>query len=201
MVEHVAEVLVFHHACGLTAGVLAFAEEIRSVGHVVHTPDLYEGSTFTSVVDGVHFAEQVGFDTIIERGRISAEELPRELVYAGFSLGVLPAQMLAQTRSGAAGALLFHGCIPPAELGGGWPAHLPLQIHMMERDEFVVNDGDLDAGRQLAETVGVAELFLYAGDRHLFADSSLADYDQDAATLLKERVRRFLDDIDDGSTA
>jgi dienelactone hydrolase len=191
----VAELLLFHHAQGLTAGCLSFADELRAAGHVVHTPDLYDGKTFADLDDGVGYAREVGFDTIGERGRLAAEGLPNEIVYAGFSLGAMPAQMLAQTRPGAKGALLFHGCVPPSEFGGPWPQGVPLQIHLMEADEWAL-EGDLDAARELDETVESAELFLYPGDRHLFADNSLPDYDESAATLLKQRVLSFLDNID-----
>ena len=190
-----AELLLFHHAQGLTAGCLAFADDLRASGHVVHTPDLYEGRTFTELADGVGYAKQVGFDTIIERGRRAADGLPDEIVYAGFSLGVSPAQLLAQTRRGAKGAVLFHGCFPPSEFGSPWPQGVPLQIHMMDADEWVL-EGDLEAARQLAESIEDAELFLYPGDRHLFADSSLPDYDKAAATLLKQRILSFLDQIE-----
>jgi dienelactone hydrolase len=188
----VAELLLFHHAQGLTAGCLSFADELRATGHVVHAPDLYDGKTFADLDDGVGYAREVGFDTIGERGRLAAEGLPNEIVYAGFSLGAMPAQMLAQTRPGAKGALLFHGCVPPSEFGGPWPQGVPLQIHLMEADEWAL-EGDLDAARELDETVESAELFLYPGDRHLFADNSLPDYDEGAATLLKQRVLSFLD--------
>jgi dienelactone hydrolase len=187
-----AELLLFHHAQGLTAGVLAFADELRGSGHVVHAPDLYDGKTFTELADGVGYAEQVGFDTIIERGRLAADGLPDHIVYAGFSLGVMPAQMLAQARPGARGALLFHGCVPISEFGRPWPQGTPLQIHTMDADEW----GDLDVAHQLAETIERAELFLYPGDRHLFADESLRDYDESAATLLKRRVLSFLDTVE-----
>ena len=186
-----AELLLFHHALGLTAGCLSFAEELRAAGHVVHAPDLYDGKTFTELADGVGYAKQVGFDTIIARGRLAAESLPNDIVYAGFSLGVLPAQMLAQTRPGAKGALLLHGCVLPSEFGRPWPQGVPLQIHTMEADEL----GDVDVARQLAATIEGAALFLYPGDRHLFADHSLPDYDERAATLLKRRVLSFLDTI------
>lgn len=190
-----AEVLLFHHAQGLTAGCLSFADELRAAGHVVHAPDLYDGKTFADLDDGVGYAREVGFDTIRERGRLAAEDLPNEIVYAGFSLGAMPAQMLAQTRPGAKGALLFHGCVPLSEFGGPWPQGVPLQIHLMEADEWAL-EGDLDAAREVDETVESAELFLYPGDRHLFADNSLPDYDESAATLLKQRVLSFLDNID-----
>jgi dienelactone hydrolase len=191
---HVAEVLLFHHAQGLTPGVLSFADRLRAAGHVVHAPDLYEGKTFTDLDDGVGYAREAGFDTILERGRLAGEALPDGLVYAGFSLGVMPAQMLAQTKPGAKGSLLFSAAIPPSEFGSPWPEGVPLQIHMMEADEWV--DEDLPAARQIVETVESAELFLYPGDRHLFADDSLPDYDEDAAALLNERVLSFLDKIE-----
>ena len=190
-----ANVLLFHHALGLTAGCLSFADELRAAGHVVHAPDLYDGKTFTVLADGVSYAGQVGFGTIMERGQAAADSLPNDVVYAGFSLGVLPAQKLAQTRPGAKGALLFSSFVPPSEFGGPWPSGVPLQIHMMEADEWVVRDGDLDVARQFAKITENAELFLYAGDRHLFADKSLPDYDEAATRLLKQRVLRFLDNL------
>lgn len=189
-----AEVVLFHHAHGLTSGCLAFADDLRAAGHVVHAPDLYDGQTFSELADGIGYARQVGFDTILERGCAAAESLPAELVYAGLSLGVMPAQKLAQTRPGAKGAVLLHAALPPAEFGGAWPPAVPLQIHLMEEDEFAL-EGDLDAARELDETVESAALFLYPGDRHLFTDSSLTDYDEPAATLVKQRVVAFLDGI------
>jgi dienelactone hydrolase len=186
----VAEVLLFHHALGLTPGVVAFADDLRAAGYTVHTPDLYEGTTFDTVDDGVAHAQEVGFDTILERGCATAEALPSELVYAGFSLGVMPAQMLAQTRPGARGALLFHAAIPLSDFGGSWPEDAPLQMHFMEDDAWA--EEDLPAAREIADTIDGAELFLYPGGGHLFADNSVADYDPGAARLLEQRVRDFL---------
>ena len=189
------DVLLFHHAQGLTAGCHSFADELRAAGHVVHTPDLYDGRTFPELTEGVAHAQQIGFDTILERGRLAAAGLPGDLVYAGFSLGVMPAQLLAQTRPGAKGALLFSGCVPPAEFGSAWPKGVPVQIHGMDADETFVDEGDLDAARELVAAVQRAELFLYPGDKHLFADNSLSDYDADAAALLRQRVLGFLDAV------
>jgi dienelactone hydrolase len=192
----VAEVLLFHHAQGLTPGCLSLADELRAAGHVVHAPDLYEGRTFAALADGMGYAEEVGFAAIMERGRQAAEGLAEDLVDFGLSLGVLPAQMLAQTRPGARGAVLAHSCIPPSEFGGPWPQGLPLQIHMMDGDALSLPPNeDLEAARELDRTVESATLFLYPGDGHLFTDSSLPDYDEGAAALLKERVLAFLDDV------
>jgi len=163
----VAEVLLFHHAQGLTPGVVAFADELRSAGHVVRAPDLYEGRTFDTVDEGVAHAREVGFDTILDKGVAAADDLPAELVYAGFSLGGMPAQKLAQTRPGARGGLMFHAALPLSEFGGSWPEGAPL-------------------------TIEGAELFLYPGDRRLFADNSVAGYDPGAAALLRQRALDLL---------
>ena len=185
------EILLFHHALGLTSGVTEFADRLREAGHTVHTPDLYEGRTFRTVEEGVGYARETGFGTILERGVGAADELPSELTYAGISLGVMPAQKLAQTRPGARGALLLEACLPPSEFGS-WPEGVPVQIHGMEADPSFAGEGDLDAARALVDEAADGELFLYPGDRHLFADSSLPSYDAEAAALLTKRVLAFL---------
>jgi len=191
-----AEVVLFHHAQGLTPGVVAFADELRRAGHTVHTPDLYDGLTFTTVDEGVAHAREIGFGEVSERGIRAVEALPAELIYAGFSLGVVPAHWLAQTRAGAQGALLFHACLPVSEFSSAWPDGVPVQVHAMDADPFFVDEGDIDAARALVAEAPEAELFLYPGDRHLFADSSLPSYDADAAALLVQRVLAFARTID-----
>jgi dienelactone hydrolase len=99
--------------------------------------------------------------------------------------------MLTQTRPGARGALLFHGCVPPSEFEAPLPDGVPLQIHMMETDPWA--EEDLVVARELVDEVDNAELFLYPGDGHLFADSSLGDFDEEAAALLKKRTLAFLE--------
>ncbi|MGY1884541.1 dienelactone hydrolase family protein [Blastococcus sp. SYSU DS0753] len=183
-----AELVLFHHAQGMTPGCLAFADELRADGHVVHTPDLYGGRTFDTLQNGVAHAQEIGFGTVLERGRAAVAELPERLVYAGFSLGVMPAQLLAQTRPGAAGAVLMHAAVPLGEFADDWPAGVPVQFHVMDADEW----GDVDVARDLAEAIDGAQLFLYPGDRHLFSDRSLPDHDPGAAALLAQRVRAFL---------
>jgi dienelactone hydrolase len=188
-----ATVLLFHHAQGLTEGVRAFADDLRAAGHEVHTPDLYEGRTFDDIDAGVGHARETGFDEILRRGTASADELPSELVYAGFSLGGMPAQSLAQTRPGARGALLYHSCMPPSEFGDGWPSGVPVQVHMMEGDPWA--EEDRPAAEALAAETEEAELFLYPGSGHLFADRSSSDYDESAAALLMERTLALLDRV------
>ncbi len=188
-----AEVLLFHHAMGQTEGFHAFADELRGAGHTVHTPDLFEGRTFGSIEEGVAHAGEVGWSEIIDRGVRTADELPAELVYGGFSLGVLPAQKLAQTRPGARGALLFYSAVPVSEFGSDWPAGVPVQVHGMDADPFFVDEGDIDAARAIVAAADDGELFLYPGDQHYFADSSLPSYDEGAARLLTQRVLAFLE--------
>jgi dienelactone hydrolase len=189
-----AEILLFHHAQGLTPGVRAFADELRAAGHTVHTPDLFDGHTFQSIDEGMTFIRAKGMDETVERGEHTADELPSELVYAGFSFGEMVAQKLAQTRPGARGALLFYSCIPiSGEWSfGPWPDGVPVQIHGADADPYFVGEGDVDAAREIVEKVEDAELFLYPGDQHYFADSSLPSYDPGATALLTRRVLEFL---------
>lgn len=191
------EVLLFHHAQGLTPGVHAFADALRAAGHTVHTPDLFDGRTFGSIDEGMAHIHQVGFDDLRERGVRLADDLPPGLVYAGFSFGVLPAQKLAQTRPGARGALLFYSCLPISGdwAFGPWPDGVPVQIHGMDADPIFVGEGDIDAAREIVAKAEDAELFLYPGDQHYFADSSLPSYDAAATALLTQRVLGFLDRV------
>ena len=186
-----AEVLLFHHAQGQTKGFHELADRLRDAGHTVHAPDSYDGRTFDDLEEGVGHARELGFDALVDRGTAIADELPAELVYIGLSLGVMPAQKLAQTRPGARGAVLLHACLPSSEFGG-WPAGVPVQVHGMDADPFFVDDGDLDAAKALVDEADQAELFVYPGDGHLFSDSSLPAYDAAATELMTKRVLDFL---------
>lgn len=182
-------VMLFHHAQGLTEGVGEFAQRLRDAGHTVVVPDLYDGLVFDSIDAGVAHAEKTGFDTIIERAERAADAMPPDTVYAGFSLGTLPAQKLAQTRPGALGALLFHGGVPAAMFGRPWPPGVALQLHVSAEDEWV----ELLEVEELAEDAGAAELFIYPGSGHLVADNSLPEYQEEIAELMLDRALVFLD--------
>ena len=184
------EVVLYHHVQGLTEGVRSFADELRQAGHTVHTPDLFDGRRFDTIEEGMSFARTSGFERLVERGLAAAEGIGPDVVYAGFSFGVMAAQELAQTRPGARGALLMYSCLPHAEFGDGWPEGVPVQVHGKDADPHFAED--LEAAQALVESTDRAELFLYPGDEHLFADSSLPDYDAVAAALLMERVLAFL---------
>jgi dienelactone hydrolase len=190
-----AEAVLFHHTQGLTEGVKGFADELRAAGHVVHTPDLFDGRTFATLEEGISYAQQDRSPSVEALADAAVAELPDALVYAGFSSGVMSAQRLAQTRPGARGALLFESCLPVSGdwAIGPWPAGVPVQIHGMDADPFFAGEGDIDAAREIVATAADAELFTYPGDRHLFADRSLPSYDAEATALLTGRVVDFLD--------
>ena len=189
-----ADVVLFHHIQGLTPGVLSLAERWRTAGHTVHTPDLYGGRTFDSIQAGAAYSQGEGAPDLDALADEVAAGLPAALVYAGFSSGVMQAQRLAQTRPGAAGALLFESAVPVTGewAFGPWPDGVPVQIHGMDDDEFFAHEGDIDAAREIVASVADGELFVYPGDQHLFADSSLPSYDAEAAALLTNRVLEFL---------
>lgn len=194
-----AHVMLFHHIQGLTDGVRAFADELRAAGHTVHTPDLFEGEQPSSIDEGVELTRSIGGEVLDERADRAVADLPEGLVYAGLSFGASAAQRLAQTRPGARGALLYESCIPVTGewAFGPWPEGVPVQIHGMDNDPIFAHEGDIDAARELVEIVGSerAELFVYPGEKHLFADSSLPSYDPDATALALRRSREFLDRV------
>jgi dienelactone hydrolase len=188
----VAEVVLVHHAQGLTPGVVALADALRDAGHTVHAPDLYEGRTYATLEEGMAHVKATGFGELVERAVRAVEGLPDGLVFAGISLGVAPAQRLAQTRAGARGAVLVSACFASSEFGTSWPADVPVQIHATEADPEFDNGWDLPAARAIVDETEDAELFLYPGDAHLFADASLPSYDAEAAGLLLRHVLALL---------
>jgi dienelactone hydrolase len=181
-------VLLFHHAQGLTPGCVSFADRLRAAGHVVHTPDLYDGKTSPS--------SPTAFAT---RKRSASARSPT----AGASPRS-PSPPASSTRGSRSGrcrrrcwlrrgpARRARCCSTPrfqlrSSAGRGRTACRSRSTRWRD-DEW----GDVDVAHGLAEEIETAELFLYPGDRHLFADESLPDYDEDAAALLMERVLRFL---------
>jgi len=193
----VATVMMFHHIQGLTPGMRRLADTIRAAGHDVHTPDLYNGRLFDTIEEAAAFRKsgEVDVDALADE---AAEQLSDDLVFIGISSGVMQAQRLAQTRSGARGAVLIESVIPiTGEWAfGAWPAGVPVQIHGADADEFFAGEGDIEAAREIVETVPDAELFLYPGDQHLFEDDSLPSYDPEATALLTQRVLAFLARVD-----
>ncbi len=188
-----AEIMLYHHVQGRTEGIEAIAQQWREAGHTVHTPDLFDGATFDTLEEGMAHAREVGFGALLDQGVAAADDLGDDVVWVGFSLGVMPAQRLAQTRSGSGGAILVDACIPVEEFASTWPSDVPVQVHGMDADPNFVDGGDLEAARELVAGADDAELFLYSGDVHLFADSSLSVHDPEATAVFLERTREFLD--------
>jgi dienelactone hydrolase len=189
------QVILFHHALGVTEGVMAFADQLRDGGHQVTVGDLFGGATFDTIEEGVAYEEQLGWDEMIARSEAAVAPLPREIAIGGFSLGAVYAQRLAQTREGALGALLYHGGdIPPLEFEVEWPDGVGLQVHVSEGDKWFNRAG----GERLVSEVPGAELFLYPGSGHLFTDRLWEEYDEASTTLVLERSLVFLDSIQYG---
>lgn len=191
-----AEVVLFHHALGLTPGIETFAELLRAAGHEVRAPDLFEGRTFDRLEAGVDHASEIGFGTIMRRGAEAAGPASPGTVYIGFSLGVVPAQRLAQTTPGAGGAVLVSSCLPVGEFGEQWPGGVPVLVVATAEDPYFVDEGDVDAARQLAADSPDAELVLLPGSGHLFADPGHESYDAETAGVLVDRVLGLLAQVD-----
>jgi dienelactone hydrolase len=186
-----SEIVLFHSAQGLRPGVTQWADSLRKVGHEVWTPDVFEGRTFDRLEDGIAHRDGLGLPELIRRAGEALEELPAELVYAGFSMGGSTAHYFAVTRPAARGALLMHGVAPADTLGGKpWPAGAPAQVHYAVDDPFM-NSGDVpDLERAAGELV---EAYTYPGDGHLFADPDAPEYDRPSAELMLERELAFLE--------
>jgi len=186
------DVILFHHALGVTDGIRSIADQLRAGGHRVTVGDLFQGTTFDAVEDGVAHEESLGWEEMITRSEAAIAPLPPTVVIGGFSLGAVYGQRLAQTRAGALAALLYHGGdIPPAEFGAPWPAQVALQVHVSEGDEWFNREG----GEQLVSEAPDGELFLYPGSGHLFTDSSWKEYDEASAKLVLERTLALLDRV------
>ena len=154
----------------------------------------------SSLEEGFEIKNGIGDQTLAARAEQALETLAPGLVYAGISLGVMTAQLMAQTRPDVRGALLYEACVPiTGEWAfGPWPEGVAVQVHGMDDDEFFAHEGDLDAARELVRSLGpgIGEVFTYPGDRHLFLDSSLPTFDAAATALVVERSREFLDSLD-----
>ncbi|WP_194785264.1 dienelactone hydrolase family protein [Actinomyces haliotis] len=187
-----ATIVLFHHVLGLTDGVTAFAQALRDAGHDVLTPDLFEGRTFTDLPAGLAHAGEIGDDELLARAEHACADLPADVVYGGFSLGVMPAEHLLLTRPGAAGGLLLHSFIEPAQLEGSWPEDCPVSLFAMDADPFLVEDGDLDAARSWQPAHPNLGIHLYPGAGHLFMEPGSRDYDPAVTSGVVDDVLAFL---------
>jgi dienelactone hydrolase len=197
-----AEVILFHSALGLGPGVISAAERLRAAGHTVHTPDYYDGEVFDDLEDGLRKEESLGYQEIARRAREFAGGLPEGLVYAGFSLGALHAEVLAASRPGALGAVLMHGAAPVETLEEyfgveRWPEGVPVQVHYAEGDSWVEAKEEVVPLSEAVRGAGAAfEAYTYPGSSHFFADPDLPEYDRASSEGMWRRVLVFLDRVE-----
>jgi dienelactone hydrolase len=169
-----------------------FAERLCAAGHIVHTPDLFEGALFDSLEEGMRRRDEIGMETLMGRAQEAIADLPQELVFAGFSMGAMPAELLAATRPGARAAILMHGAFAPAAFGiAAWP-DVPVQLHYANGDPEVNLDGIHALASAVRAAGAPAELYAYDGGGHLFEDAALEGHDAESAKAMQERVLDFL---------
>jgi dienelactone hydrolase len=197
-----AEVVMFHSVLGLRPGVLDAAERLRTAGHTVHTPDLFDGEIFDNLDDGMGKEEALGFREIVGRTEVAVAGLPAGLIFAGFSMGVVYAERLAASRQGALGAVLMHGAVPVdglTEYFGieRWPEGVPVQVHYAVDDPWVEAEQEVVPLGDAVRGAGAEfEQYVYPGSGHLFADPDFFEYDRASSKAMWERVVAFLDGID-----
>jgi len=195
------DIVLFHSVLGLRAGVLDAADRLRAAGHTVHTPDYYDGRTYDEYPPAFEWLEEIGgIPDVIARCTAAVGKLPADLVYGGFSLGGVPAELLAATRAGAQGLILLHTAIPLDALGvQAWPASVPVQVHFATGDPYR-DKAELDSFEAAVHASGARyERFDYPGNGHLFTDRTLPDeFDERSAELLFSRMLAFLDQISQG---
>ena len=196
-----AEVVLFHSALGLRPGVTAAADMLRAAGHTVHTPDYYDGEVFEGLDEGRRKRDELGVAEIVRRAEEAVAGLPAGLVFAGFSLGNDPAELLAATTPGARGAVLIHGAVPVeafSEFGvERWPAGVPVQVHYAAEDPWVEAEEEVAPLGDAVRGAGAAfEKHTYPGSGHLFTDPDLHEYDPASSEAMWRRVLAFLDRVD-----
>lgn len=182
-----AEVVIYHHSGGLTAGITGLAATLRFAGHVVHTPDLFEGRTFADVAGGVAFTETLGEDVFAARAAAAVAGLPGGLVHVGASFGAARAAEQVLARPGARAAFFLYGAVAPSWWGATWPTGVPAQAHVAAGDPW----REPEVEEEFVATVPGAELVVHPATGHLFAEPGHPDHDPAAA----DRVTRALLDL------
>ncbi len=186
-----AEIVLFHHSGGLTQGVIGFAQRLREAGHTVHTPDLFNGRTFTDLREGMAYADSIGEETFAARAGEIVAPMAQGLVYGGLSMGAARAGEQVLARPGARAAFFLYGTIAPSWWEATWPADVPSQAHVTEGDELREPHAEAE---YVAEVPG-GELFIYPGSGHLFAEAGHPDYDEGIASVATNRVLAFLSEL------
>jgi dienelactone hydrolase len=185
-----SEIVLFHHALGLTDGVRAFADRIRESGTLVDTPDLFGGRTFGTVDEGVAHAREVGLETLVDRGVAAVDGYPEATVFAGISLGALPAVKLAQTHPNARACIVISALPPTDHFEPTWRDGVGLQVHLKDADPWVL-DEDLPRARRLDEA-GRADVYFYPGSEHLYMEQGHPDFSEQDTAVTVGRLVSFL---------
>ena len=192
-----AEIILFHSVLGLRHGVTDGANRLRDAGHIVYTPDYYDGEVFDDPAEGVRKREELGMEEITKRVRDSVAMRQPSLVYGGFGLGARCAQVLALTRKETQGLVLLHGALPAEETApGGWPRGLPVQVHHADDDEWVDSETVDRLGRAVQEAGAGFEAHRYTGAARSLTDPDLPGYDHDTAEVMWDRVQDFVARVD-----
>lgn len=182
-------IILFHSALGLRLAVKDFADILRSDGHIVHTPDLFDGEVFDTLEEGIAKRDALGIPELIGRAYGAVAKLPEDVFYAGFSMGAASAQMLAGTRPGAKGCVLMHAALPLEMMRiEAWPKSVPVQFHACIEDPWV----EADVVETLKSQIPEFSEYWYEGDQHLFGDAQSVDYVEHHAEAMLELVRAFV---------
>ena len=152
------DVVLLHSALGLRPAITAHAERLRAAGHVVHTPDLFEGRTFTDADEGVAHADAIGWKAL--QARADAALPPAgPIAVAGLSMGAVFATRIAAKRADVRGALLLHA---GSAYRGDWPG-VPVELHHTVGDRWVEAGAPAALVEQVARSGARASLHVYPG--------------------------------------
>jgi dienelactone hydrolase len=187
--------MLYHSVYGPRPAVERAAERLRTAGHRVHTPDLYDGRTAETVEAGMEIKDEIGRDELLRRAvAAAAPHSDAGLVYAGFSLGAALAQTVALNDAKARGLLLLHGTGDVADDASA--PDLPVQLHVADPDPFEPHDW-LNAWYLRMRRAGAdVEVYRHPGAGHLYTDPDLPDHDAAAAEETWRVALGFLAGLD-----
>lgn len=190
-----AQLLLLHHALGVTSALRRLADRFEDAGHDVVVPDLFESRVFASVEEGMEHVESVGIETLAGLGEDAASDMQPGFVVCGISLGAIAAMRAGVSNDAVAAVVVASACIPEEYIGGPWPRTLPLRVVASREDAMFRDEGDLEAATEYTHSAQQAKLKLMPGREHLFVEAD--DPESTAATeWLVETVMRFLDRVD-----
>ena len=189
-----AQILLFHSALGVRAGIVALEDALTQAGHDVTVVDQYEGRTYDSYDEAMAHVDRVGMAALMHGALGHATDVPGRFVAVGFSNGAGMAQYVAAKRpQDARGVVMIGGGVPMRHLDLPWPKGVPGQIHVTEGDPWSQEQERDEVVADGAQAGAEVEVYVYPGDGHLFNDEQMPDeYQPDEAELLHERVVEFV---------